>query len=52
MDVGASRTWKLCVGMDEDNICILFYKNDVKAQPGHTADITAVKLSMGFSVSL
>lgn len=23
----------------------------VKAQPGHTGDITAVELSMGFSVS-
>ena len=32
-------------------VCI-FFKSDVKAQPGHTGDITAVKPSMGFSVSL
>ena len=31
---------------------MIFYKSDVKAQPGHTGDITAVRLSMGFSVSL
>ena len=26
------------------------YKSDAKAEPGHTGDIIAVRLSMGFSV--
>ena len=29
---------------------VFFYESDVKAQPGHTGDITAVRPSMGFSV--
>ncbi len=46
-----SETREDLAALEKDLINTLS-ESDVKAQPGHTGDITAVKLSMGFSVGL
>ena len=48
------RVRVVCIGLCTFTIPrnkIVLNRVDVKAQPGHTGDTTAVKLSMGFSDS-